>query len=173
MDADLGIPSEIQIIAPKFPNIKIVHDLPANIQLDVPEIPDIKLVVPAELPKQITIVSEAVIPEKIQLEVAAGSIPEAIRLEHELPNAIRLEAPDLPSTITVEGIPEFIQVKGIPESIEVKMPSEIVARLEVPENLEVPLVYKGGPVPMTFDTSNLLGDGEHPCFALVPCDPKK
>jgi hypothetical protein len=76
--------------------------------------------------------------------------------------------------IRVDGseIPDVIKVVGIPDVIEVKMPSEIVAKLEVPENLEIPLVYKGGPVPIQFDTSNLLEGEERACFALVPCNKK-
>jgi len=42
----------------------------------------------------------------------------------------------------------------------------------VPENLEVPLVYRGGPVPVQFDSSSLAADGEQVCFALVPCGKK-
>ena len=52
------------------------------------------------------------------------------------------------------------------------MPEEIIAKLEIPDNLEVPLVYKGSPIPIQFDNTN-LGDGSGPCFTLVPCDPKK
>jgi hypothetical protein len=75
--------------------------------------------------------------------------------------------------IDASSIPETIKVTGIPESIEVKIPSEIKAKLEIPENLEIPLVYKGGPVPIQFDSSNLFGAEDRPCFALVPCEPKK
>ena len=170
---ELGIPNEIKIIAPQFPNIKVVHELPLTIGLAVPEIPNIKLEIPTALPKEIKVVSDAVLPSSIRLE--SGDLPKSIRLDFDgLPESIRLEVPNFPSIIKVDasGIPDSIQVKGIPDSIEVKMPTEIIARLELPENLEVPLVYKGGPVPIQFDTSNLFGNGDHPCFALVPCSPK-
>ena len=128
------------------------------------------------LPRQIEVVAADSFPKQIELIVK--NVPEAITLDaSSVPDIIRVVAPkDFPSVLKLDGsdIPEFIQVRGIPDSIDVNMPSEIVARLEMPENLEIPLVYKGGPVPVQFDTSNLLGDdGEHPCFALVPCNPKK
>jgi len=173
----LGIPSEIKVIAPVFPKIKIDHDLPRAIQLEVPEIPNIEMKwAGPNLPKQIEIVPAANIPS--YFELIGKDIPEAIKLDaSSVPDAIQLIAPkDFPSILTIDGqnIPEFIQVRGIPDSIEVKMPSEIIARLEIPENLEIPLVYKDKPIPVQFDTSNLLGDeSEHPCFALVPCNPKK
>jgi hypothetical protein len=127
------------------------------------------------LPRQIDIVAES-IPR--QIELVARDVPDAIKLDaSSVPDVIRVAATkDFPSVLTVDGsgIPEFIQVRGIPDSIDVNIPAEIVARLEMPENLEIPLVYKGGPVPIQFDTSNLLGDNEEqPCFALVPCNPKK
>jgi hypothetical protein len=28
-------------------------------------------------------------------------------------------------------------------------------------------------LPIQFDAKNLLGDEDQPCFALVPCNPKK
>ena len=113
------------------------------------------------------------IPSVIALD--SSSVPNSIRIDAtSVPGFISLIPVNIPSTIRLDGseIPEFIRVVGIPESIEVKMPSEIVARLEVPENLEIPLVYKGGPVPIQFDTSNLLGGDEQACFALVPCNKK-
>ena len=71
-------------------------------------------------------------------------------------------------------MPKTIEVTGIPESIEIKgqIPSEIF--IKAPENLEVPLVYKGGPIPIQLDMKSLSNgsDEETPCFALVPC-PKK
>jgi hypothetical protein len=49
---------------------------------------------------------------------------------------------------------------------------EIIASLEIPENLEIPLVYKGPPIPVQFEST--LGDNENqPCFTLVPCNPRR
>jgi hypothetical protein len=169
---DLGIPSEIKVVAPKIPDISVRHDIPSFI--------DIK----SDIPSRITVYQADVMPKEIKvtadsvprvIAVDASAIPESIRIDSgSIPGFISLVAPDLPSVIRLEGyrIPESISVTGIPESIEVRMPSEIVARLEVPENLEVPLVYRGGPVPVQFDSSSLVADGEQVCFALVPCGKK-
>jgi hypothetical protein len=170
---DLGIPSEIKVVVPKFPEIQVKHDIPEfiNIRSDLPE--RIELYQVDALPKEIKIVNEAVIPQSIKVD--AAEIPNSIKLDtSSLPGMISLVPIDLPSVIRIDGseIPETIRVVGIPDSIEVKMPSEIVARLEIPENIEIPLVYKGGPVPIQFDASNLMGGDEQACFALVPCNKK-
>jgi hypothetical protein len=169
---DLGIPSEIRDVAPSMPDIHVRHNIPSFI--------DIK----SDIPSRITVYQADVMPKEIKvtadsvprvIAVDASAIPESIRIDAGgIPGFISLIAPDLPSVIRLEGygIPESISVTGIPESIEVRMPSEIVARLEVPENLEVPLVYRGGPVPVQFDSSSLAADGEQVCFALVPCGKK-
>jgi hypothetical protein len=171
--SDIGIPSEIKVVVPKFPDIKITHDIPNFIDIKS-DIPNKIVLYQADLiPKEIKIVNESVIPSVIALD--SSSVPSSIRIDAtSVPGFISLVPVDIPSTIRLDGseIPESIRVVGIPESIEVKMPSEIVARLEVPENLEIPLVYKGGPVPIQFDTSNLLGGDEQACFALVPCNKK-
>jgi len=170
---DLGIPSEIKVVVPKFPDIRIKHDIPEfiNIKSDLPN--KIVLYQADVLPKEIKIINEALIPNNIKID--ASDLPNSIKIDSSsIPGSIKLEAPNIPSVIRVDGseIPDTIKVVGIPDSIEVKMPSEIVARLQVPENLEIPLVYKGGPVPIQFDTSNLLGGDDQACFALVPCNKK-
>jgi hypothetical protein len=170
---DLGIPSEIKVVVPKFPEIKIKHDIPEFIDIKS-DLPNKIVIYQADLlPKEIKIVNEAVLPNEIKIN--AKEIPNAIKLDaSSIPGSISLVGIEIPSVIRVDGseIPDTIKVVGIPESIEVKMPSEIVAKLEVPENLEIPLVYKGGPVPIQFDTSNLLGGDDQACFALVPCNKK-
>ena len=169
---DLGIPSEIKIVAPKIPDIHVRHDIPSFIDIKS-DIPSRITVYQADvMPKEIRVIADS-IPRAIAVD--ASSLPESIRIDAgSIPGFISLIAPDMPSVIRVEGyrIPESISITGIPDSIEVKMPSEIVARLEVPENLEVPLVYRGGPVPVQFDSSSLAADGEQVCFALVPCGKK-
>jgi len=54
------------------------------------------------------------------------------------------------------------------------MPSEITANVKVPDNFEIPLVYRGGPIPVQMDIKNLTGstDDDTPCFAIIPCAKK-
>ena len=166
----LGIPSEIKVISPKFPDIKILHDIPTNIKIDSPDIPNIAIDVPDDFPKTIELVASDSIPKSIHI---THEIPSSIRLE--VPSSIRLEIPDIPAIpLDASGLPKNIQVVGIPSIIELKgsIPSEIM--LKAPENLEVPLVYKGGPIPIKFDAKDLLGDDtDTPCFAIIPCGSKK
>jgi hypothetical protein len=169
---DIGIPSEIKVVAPKIPDISISHNIPSFINVNS-NIPSRIVVYQADvMPKEISVVAES-IPESILVD--ASSLPNSIAINSDsIPGFISLIAPDLPSVITVDGssVPKTINVVGIPDFIEVKMPSEIVAKLEVPENLEVPLVYRGDPVPIRFD-STTISDGENQmCFALVPCGKK-
>jgi hypothetical protein len=170
---DLGIPSEIKVIAPKIPDIKVNHDIPEfiNVNSDIPQ--RIVLYQADPIPKEIKIVSDSVIPSIVKVD--ASGVPKSITIDSSsIPGFISLVAVDIPERIVVDGssIPEFIKVVGIPESIDVKMPSEIVAKLQMPEDLEIPLVYRGGPVPVQFDNSNLLGGDDQACFALVPCNKK-
>jgi len=169
---DLGIPSEIRVVAPKFPDIQVRHDIPSFLEVKS-DIPSRILVYQADaIPKEIRVVADS-LPDAITVD--ASSVPKSILLDAgAVPGFISVIAPDMPSVIKVDGsgIPDFIKVFGIPESIEVKMPSEIVARLEVPENLEIPLVYRGDPIPVKFEASVISEDGEQMCFALVPCNKK-
>jgi len=173
--SDLGIPSEIKIIAPEFPEIKINHNIPEVISLSsvLPDRIELYQSQPLLHAHEIRILNDNVIPKTI--EIKSSDVPKSIVLDSSsLPNFISVMVPEFP-TIKIDGssIPDTIKVVGIPDSIEIKMPSEITAKLEIPENLEIPLVYKGAPVPIQFDSSNLLGPEGGPCFALVPCDPKK
>ena len=170
---DLGIPSEIRVVAPKFPDIKIQHDIPEfiNVNSDIPQ--RIVLYQADVIPKEIKVVAESVIPAVIKID--HSEMPESIKIDaSSIPGRIDLVPVNIPDKIMIDGseIPDVIRVVGIPDSIEVKMPSEIVARLQIPENLEIPLVYRGGPVPVQFDNSNLLGGEDQACFALVPCNKK-
>ena len=167
------IPSEIKVIAPKIPDIKVNHDIPEfiNVNSDIPQ--RIVLYQADPIPKEIKVVSDTIIPNVIKIDSAG--VPKSITIDSSsIPGFISLVAVDIPEKIMVDGsnIPEFIRVVGIPESIDVKMPSEIVAKLQMPEDLEIPLVYRGGPVPVQFDNSNLLGGDDQACFALVPCNKK-
>jgi len=175
---DLGIPSEIKVMMPDMPDLHIRHDIPSFINLIVPHIPDINIRLPDEgIPREIRIVNDTYIPKTIA--IIADNIPQSIKLESDnIPSIIHLIIPDnFPKSISIDasGIPDKIQVVGIPESIELKghIPSEIT--IKAPENLEIPLVYKGGPIPIQFNMDNLIGaNGEDmPCFAIVPCPTRK
>jgi len=171
---DLGIPSEIVMIAPEIPNVKVVHDLPAAIALDVPSIPDVKLTWEEEpIPNEIKVVNETDLPKTISL--VTNGVPEAIMIDASaIPTALRLEPiENFPSKIELDAsdMPTEVKVTGFPDAIEVKIPSEIVAKLEVPENLEIPLVYKSGPIPIEFPKDNVPGmDTDAPCFHIIPCN---
>lgn len=172
--SDLGIPDEIIIVPPTFPDVKFTHDLPKSIPLIAPTIPDIKIIGPAvPLPTEIRIIDPG-IPSRIEIK---SNIPSCIKIDaSDLPKVVRLEVPEeLPKILLdATGIPDHIQVKGIPDSIVVKgFPSEIITRVVLPESVEVPLVYKGGPIPVQFDLKAFGDDdGDYPCFALRPCKPK-
>ena len=174
-NSQIGIPSEIKVIAPKFPDINIIHDIPKSIFINsqIPSKIELYQSQPLLHAHEIKLLNEHVIPKSI--EIKAIDIPSSITLDtSSLPNFISLVIPTFPDIkIDASEIPETIRVVGIPDSIEVKIPSEITAKLEIPDNLEIPLVYKGGPVPIQFDSSNLFGGEDRPCFALVPCEPKK
>ena len=174
-NSQIGIPSEIKVIAPKFPDINVVHDIPKSIFVNsqIPNRIELYQSQPLLHAHEIKLLNEHVIPKSI--EIKAIDIPNSIKLDTDsLPNFISLAVPTFPDIrVDASEIPETIRVVGIPDSIEVKIPSEITAKLEIPDNLEIPLVYKGGPVPIQFDSSNLFGGEDRPCFALVPCEPKK
>ena len=173
---DLGIPSQIFIVAPEMPEIRIKHDIPTQIHLTSPEIPSIiNITLEKPIPTQIEIIQQIPIPQSIF--VVATDIPTIIHLQldtDKFPCVINVvPAPNFPTNITIDGssIPTVIQIKGLPNTIELKhnIPTEIMLR--VPENIEVPLIYRGGPIPIQFDVKNLTGEGDDdaPCFALVPC----
>jgi hypothetical protein len=165
--ADVGIPSEIKIIAPKLPDLKLTHNLPSSILVEsnIPE--TITLV--GTIPSEIRIYADTEIPKQIEL---VSQLPSSILLDaSSLPGAIQLQVPDkFPDISIVGNIPTTIQVIGIPDAIEIigSIPSEII--IKPPENLEIPLVYKGAPIPVQFDLRTPSGDtGDAPCFALTPC----
>ena len=153
---EIGIPSEIMILFPE--------DLP-KLQIEVPKIPDIMLRLEKPLPSEIKITG---VPESIRLD--ATDVPTTIRLDTtSLPEAIYLLPKDIPSLIMVDGsdIPRTIKVEGLPSVIELKAPDSIP--LSLPENFEIPLVYKGGPIPVRFDISNFSGDtSDQPRFVILP-----
>jgi len=78
---------------------------------------------------------------------------------------IKIDASDLPDCIRVTGIPDSIVVDS-------NIPDKIVAEFQMPEDVKVPLVYEGGPIPVKFTEANITDDNGDTCFRLVPCNPK-
>ena len=174
--ADIGIPSEIRIIAPELKDIHVLSDIPERIRIEGVNIPTSikfdtgKFVFPSE----IKLVSDN-IPSRIEL-FSKFEIPSRIELYSTLPSSIKLELSDnFPSVFRLEaiGIPEKIQVTGMPSTIElVGAPSEI--KLVMPDKPEIEMVYKGAPidVKINLDISKLTGEKENlNCVAIVPCKP--
>ena len=172
---DMGIPSEIMLVVPEIPDIRVIHDIPQIIRIEAPSIPDVKIIGPEiPIPQEIRVTANN-IPSTIEL--VSYNLPTSIKLDvSDLPKAIKLEVPEnLPSIkIDATGIPTTIQVVGIPSTIElVGAPSEI--KLVMPEKPEIELVYKGAPidVKINLDISRLTGDNDNAqCVAIVPCTPK-
>jgi hypothetical protein len=171
----LGIPTEIKILPPELPDIRVIHDIPVIIDVQAPKIPDIKIIGPEKpIPTQVTIVHD--IPSSIQLE--GINIPTLIRLETpEIPSVIKLDMPkEMPSIrLDTSGIPDTIRFVGAPSTIELVGPSTI--QLVMPENPQVEMVYRGNPIDVKIhlDISKLTGEGDEdgpPCVAIVPC-PRK
>jgi hypothetical protein len=143
---DLGIPSEIKLIVPKIPDIKVMHDVPKEIFLR------------GELPHEIKIVGPIhPIPTEITIR---GDIPKSIEVVHNLPERIFLDAKDVPRTILVEpapnfpsilrmevvGMPTTLQVTGIPKTIEIIENIPRTIQLVMPENPVVEMRWNGMPV---------------------------
>ena len=153
---DIGIPSEITVVFPE--------EMP-KVQIEVPEMPNILMKLEKPLPTEIKIVGT---PESIKLD--ATDIPKSILLDAtSLPEAIYLLPKNIPDVISIDGsdLPRTIKVEGIPSVIELKAPEYIP--LKLPENIEIPLVYKGGPIPVTFDISNFVGAAsDAPRFVILP-----
>jgi hypothetical protein len=170
----IGIPSEITIVPPQFPDIKVIHDLPKEIKIvsdDVKLDGTIQILPPkTPIPTEIYVVNrENGIPSFIQV---ISDLPSVIRIEHTLPERIMVEGINIPTEIRVDasGIPDTIQVTGFPESIALVGPSEI--KLTIDEDLEVPLVYRGAPIEfkVEFPKEWTNPDGQkYPCVQIVPC----
>jgi hypothetical protein len=176
---NLGIPDTIKLLVPDMPDIKVVHTIPYEIS--VTNLRDIQIIGPIDpLPSKIVIEQQNPIPSIVNV-IQAVPLPERIIVEpaagFEIPQSIKVEVLGvIPKSIMIDasGIPDQIRVVGIPDVISVvhDIPSEIIHRFEMPEIPEIPLVYKGGPIPLQFDprSSFVNTEGEDlPCFAIVPC----
>jgi len=172
---DLGIPSEIKILPPEIPDIRVLHDIPMEIKLVQAEFKDIHIIGPEiPIPTEIRVVNDS-LPELIRIDATdlpksivldASAVPDAIRLEipDNFPSSIKLDVGDLPKEIVVVGMPSVVTViSDFPKSIP----------LVLPENAQIELVYKGGPIPLQLQKTLGGDDGEEPfCFTMVPC-PRK
>jgi hypothetical protein len=172
---DLGIPSEIRLLVPEIPNISIIHDLPSVIHVDMPKIPEIITILGplVPIPTEIRIVGAEAIPQRIEL---VSSLPSVIILQSEkIPSSILIEAPEnLSILLDASQMPTSIHVVGMPSVIEIigNIPKTIALSLD--ENLKIPMVYSGGPIPLKFDFTTPTGDNgeDYPCFSFVPCGKK-
>ena len=174
----VGIPEEIKLIVPEINDITVLHDIPEFISLILPEMKNIKVEFNEPIPSEIKLNHD--IPEKINID--AASIPEFIKIDSsELPSVIKLQSEiEIPKNIKIEfdSFPSSISVTGIPDHIELVgvIPSEI--KLTMPEKPEIEMVYKGSPieVKVELDYKKLFGDKHDedlPCFAIIPCPPRK
>lgn len=172
----IGLPSEIKILPPDFRDIKLdTSDLPKKIGIELlgVQIPDsIRIFGPeTPIPDSIEIKADG-IPR--QLELVAKNIPEKIILEPSTPIPTKIiveQIHPIPERIIVQtDIPERLIVEGIPDTIELKPPEGIP--LLFPEKMpEIELVYKGSPIEVKVDLSNVITkDNEgRPCFMMTPC----
>ncbi len=173
---DLGIPSEIRLVAPHIPDVRVIHDLPMFIDVrsvDLPTLIEVRSLTP--IPQEIKLIHN--LPQAIELK--ATDIPTTIFLQNkDVPHFIELRmAEDMPTKLQLEvtGMPESIQLVGAPTTIELVGNIPTAIQLVMPEKPEVEMVWKGDPigveVKLTMD--KLLGDNDNAqCVAIVPC-PKR
>ncbi len=138
------LPSEIKLIVPKIPDIKVSDTLPKEILLRGQVPGQIKLIGPT-IPSEITI---------------RGDIPKSIEITHNLPDKIVIDGSDIPRKIMVEpvenfpsvirleviGMPQTLQVTGIPKTIEIIENIPRTIQLVMPENPVVEMKWNGVPV---------------------------
>jgi PKD repeat protein len=171
---DIGIPSEIKVVVPEIPDMRLVHDLPMFIEVRG-----------TTLPTYIEIKAETPIPNEISLkhnlpeffELRATNVPEFIFLKNkDVPEFIELRmAEDVPRKLMMElvGVPESIQLVGAPTAIHLVSNVPTAIHLVLPEKPEVEMVYRGDPIThkVELDMSKLLSDdeGEGQCVRFVPC----
>jgi hypothetical protein len=164
----LEYPSEFIISPPEIPPIQVQHSIPHSIAINQPEWKDIQIVGADKIPTGIHIIPPeqdmriSVVPFKMpdiridSSSLAGTSIP--VKFPAQMP-ALRVEMPF--STIRVEGIPD-----------------KIIAEVQVPENVRIPLFYDGPPLPVQINLQVQGLAGEAPgnnitCVAIMPCPMKK
>lgn len=185
----VGIPSEIKIIAPDVPIMKIdSSDIPRRIMVDtqdahIPEnirvlldqpiptlitvdsdIPSVIEVVNKGLPSQIEVISD--LPRKIEVEVTKDIPPRiVVEMPEPIPDRIIVDASGMPTTIQVVGFPDAIPVVGFPDGIKLLPPDEMP---------QAELVYKGSPIPIEVKVTMAemlpsAEDGKTNCVMITPC----
>jgi PKD repeat protein len=174
---DIGIPSVINVVAPKFPDIKVdASEIPSSIKIErIEGISEIRIIPPImPIPSEIRIINDTRIPSSILLD--ASELPKSIPIVNlDIPESIGLKLiGDFPSEIKLnaEGIPDTIQVVGIPPVIELKGTIPDTIQLVMPEKPEIEMVYKGAPidVKIQLDISKITGEGDKVnCVSIVPC----
>jgi hypothetical protein len=185
----VGIPEEIRIVPPEFPDIRVDSgDLPRTIKVDCSEVKiptEVKIYGPdSPIPNSIRL-DGSELPEDIDLvyrgkpiPIDASSMPTTIKLEMErtIPERIVVEVPHpIPEKIILEGhIPDRI-VLDVPESISLKLPENFGIPLLLPEKMpEMELVYKGSPIELKITMDQIIdkeADGRN-CVMIVPCPTK-
>ena len=170
---DLGIPTEIKLVVPTIPDIRVLHDIPLFIDVRAASIPTlIELRSATPIPAEIRVLHN--VPDVIELR--ATDVPRTIFLKNlDIPDFIELRmADDMPRKLQLElvGLRETIQLVGAPTAIQLvgNIPTQI--QLVMPEKPEVEMVYRGDPinVKVHLDMNKLLGESEDAqCVAIVPC----
>lgn len=172
----VGIPSVITLTSPTFSDISVKHDIPKVISVEMSSAP-VKFEWAEPLPS--TIKLEHNIPETIKL--IGLDIPSKIVIEGmSIPSVIRIKSDiNIPSVISFDAsnIPTSISVTGIPEFIDIRHNMPSVVELKMPDKPEIEMVYKGSPIELKveLDYKKFIGedDDEQPCFAIIPCASKR
>lgn len=179
----VGIPEEIRIVPPEFPEIKT--DIPKEIKISASDV---------KIPESIQIYGpESPIPNRIRLDgselpedidlvykgkpipIDASCIPTMIKLEMDrtIPERIVVEMPNpIPEKIIIEGnIPDRIILEA-PVSIPLELPPNLGIPVIFPEKMpEMELVYKGSPIELKITMDQIIdkeADGRN-CVMIVPC----
>lgn len=174
----IGIPTEIKIVPPQFPEIKVSHDIPKQIEIVAGNFDldgTIQILPPATpLPTEIHVINKGV-PTFIEL---LSDVPSVIRVDHNIPDHIVIESlVEIPSVIKLDGsdIREEIRLVGAPETIELVFPQQVIKLVpdESLESLEIPLVFKSAPIECKIDMPKWLSapdddDDEYPRVKIIP-----
>ena len=166
----VDLPSEIRLIAPEIPKVEFGE--PPQIKVDINELkfPDIKITGPDEpIPVQLNFVGEN-IPDEIELvykgePIKLETTKITIEMEKDIPDRItidpiKIDASDIPKTITLEG-----------STIELLVPENIGIPLIFPEKMpEVEMVYKGAPIEVKITMDEIMADADRQnCVMITPC----
>lgn len=174
----IGIPEEITIIPPQFPDIKLdAGDVPRTIKVDCTEVKiptDIRIYGPENPIPTLIRLDGSEVPEDIDLIYRGKPIPVEI---FGIPSAIKVETSGIiPERILVETptpIPEKIIVElKAPESILLRIPEGLGIPVIFPEKMpEVEMVWRGSPIEVKVTMDQIIdkeADGRN-CVMITPC----